>query len=587
MTVRIHVALVPAAAAALAGCDSPYQRQGILSDEVKTRLQSVEQGDPSSFGEAGPLPSASMAPPSPEELARLEPGQRGERVDLAGVRAAALEHNLGIKVVRIDPAIANERVLRERAKFEWTFGLVADGGRDVNFVPPLQQELWNAEVRPNLNVPLATGGQLDVDWRLMYFDDEFATLVGDESVGYQSAPRVTMTQPLLRGGGRLVSESSILLAEFGQRRVEVRTRMMVQQQLLDAERAYWRAYGARRAFDVALESYRRAVEQVSVAERLAEARTAAATEVIKARYLAVSQVDDVIAASERFRARSRELKQAMNRPDIPLDDSVVLEFGSEPELRRYTFVPQAVLDLALRQRAELLEAELAIAESALGIQVAENGMLPKLDAFGTTAPIGFGRSVGGAISDTGTDATTTMSFMAGVRLEVPLGNEAARADLRSALYKRLKDLATSQDRRLTITREVYDSVSRASTGWQSMVATRQAVELAGRAYDGVKTLYERRAATITDLTQSLLQLVEAQRSQAASEVDYQLALLDLADAAGLLPGRAGLSIESDIPLPSPEAGDPGADPESFLRVPPLLEAPYLSASSAPASQPVR
>jgi outer membrane protein TolC len=120
-----------------------------------------------------------------------------------------------------------------------------------------------------------------------------------------------------------------------------------------------------------------------------------------------------------------------------------------------------------------------------------------------------------------------------------------------------------------------------------MVATRQAVELAGRAYDGVKTLYERRAATITDLTQSLVQLVEAQRSQAASEVDYQLALLDLADAAGLLPGRAGLSIESDIPLPSPEAGDPGADPESFLRVPPLLEAPYLSASSAPASQPVR
>ncbi|MFM8873363.1 MAG: TolC family protein, partial [Phycisphaerales bacterium] len=347
MTLR-HLPISMSVAAVLAaGCDSPYQRQGILSDEVKTRLQSVERGDPAAFGEAGPLPPSSIEPPSPEELALLEPGQRGERVDLAGVRAATLEHNLGIKVVRIDPAIANERVLRERAKFEWTFGLVADGGRDVNYVPPLQQDLWNAEVRPNLNVPLATGGQLDVDWRLMYFDDQDPTLVSDEAMGYQSAPRVTMTQPLLRGGGRLVNESSILLAEFGQRRVEVRTRRMVQQLLLDAERAYWRAYGARRAFDVALESYRRAVEQVSVAERLAAARTAAATEVIKARYLAVSQVDDVIAASERFRARSRELKQAMNRPDIPLDDSVVLEFGSDPELRRYTFVPLAVLDMAL------------------------------------------------------------------------------------------------------------------------------------------------------------------------------------------------------------------------------------------------
>ena len=201
MTSPRRVVPLAVTAAIAAGCDSPYQRQGILSDEVKTRLQSIEQGDPGAFGEAGPLPPASIEPPSPEELARLEPGQRAERVDLAGVRAAALEHNLGIKVVRIDPAIANERVLRERAKFEWTFGLVADGGRDVNYVPPLQQDLWNAEVRPNLNVPLATGGQLDVDWRLMYFDDQDPTLVGDEALGYQSAPRVTVTQPLLRGGG--------------------------------------------------------------------------------------------------------------------------------------------------------------------------------------------------------------------------------------------------------------------------------------------------------------------------------------------------------------------------------------------------
>ena len=71
-----RVASVAVAAAIAAGCDSPYQRQGILSDEVKTRLQSIEQGDPAAFGEAGPLPSASIEAPSPEELARLEPGQR-------------------------------------------------------------------------------------------------------------------------------------------------------------------------------------------------------------------------------------------------------------------------------------------------------------------------------------------------------------------------------------------------------------------------------------------------------------------------------------------------------------------------------
>ena len=210
--------------------------------------------------------------------------------------------------------------------------------------------------------------------------------------------------------------------------------------------------------------------------------------------------------------------------------------------------------------------------------MAQNGLLPKLDAFGTVAPVAFGSTLGDAITGSGTDATSTVAFNAGVRLQVPLGNEAAKADFRAALYQRLKELASSQDRRLTITREVHDAVSRTRTGWQAVVATRQAVELAARAYEGVRVLYEKRASTITDLTQSLLQLAAAQRSEAAAVVGYQLALLDLSDAAGLVPGRAGLSIDSDIPLPPAESGDVRSDPDSFLEVPALLEAPRADPS---------
>lgn len=568
--------------AALVACESPYRDRGILSKDVSEQLAHIDGADFAALGETGPLPSNAVAPPTPEELAGLDPGQRQQNVDLSEVRASVLENNLGIKVARIDPAIANERALRERAKFEWTFGLIADGGRDVNFEPPLQAEIWNASVQPNLNVPLADGGQLDVDWKLLYFKDELNALVNEDGTGYQSAPRVTLTQPLLRGAGRLVNEASILVAEFGQRRVEIRTRMMIQQFLVDAERSYWRAYGASRAFDISLESYRRAVDQVAVAERLAAARMAANTEVTKAKYLAVSQISEVIAASEQLRARSRQLKQAMNRSDLPLDDSVVIKFTSGPELIQYRFVPQTVLDIALRRRTEMLEAEVAIAEATLGIQVAQNGLLPKLDAFGTTAPVGFGTDLGSAIGGNGADGSMSVAFNAGVRLQVPLGNEAAKADLRAALYQRLKELATGQDRRLSISREVYDTVSRTKTGWQLVVATRQAVDLAARAYEGVRILYEKRASTITDLTQSLTQLSESQRSEAVAVVNYQLALLDLADATGMVPGRAGLSIDSDISLPAPESGDPGSDPDAFLKIPPLLEAERTTPAPGPA-----
>lgn len=568
-----------AAAAILASCDSPYQDRGILSRDVADRLGRID-GGAAELGQAVPAMPPPAEPPTPEELAGLDPAQRRQPLGLADVRAAVLENNLGIKVARIDPAIASERVRRERARFEWTFGIAADGGRDVNFEPPLQAELWNAEVRPNLNVPLADGGQLDLDWRLLYFNNELNSLDPAEGEGYQSVPRVSLTQPVLRGGGRLVAESGILLAEFGQRRVEVRTRLQVQQSLVEAERAYWRAFGANRAFEIALESYRRALEQVKVSRRLAESGMAAATEVVKASYLAVSQVDDVIAASEALRARTRLLKQAMNRPDLPLDDSVSVEFRSGPELVQYRFSPKVVLDAAMRRRPELLEAELAVAESTLGIQVARNGLLPKLDAFGTAAPVGFGGDLGSAIGGTGQDGILDFAFTAGVRLQVPLGNEAAKADLRSALYQRLRELATSQDRRLSIARDVHDAVSRTRTGWQAVVATRQGIGLASRAFEGVRVLYERRSASITDLTQSLLQLAEAQRAEAGAVVAYQVALLDLSDAAGMVPGRAGLSIDGDIPLPAPESGDPGEEPDAFLEIPELLAAPADEAATA-------
>jgi hypothetical protein len=71
-------------------------------------------------------------------------------------------------------------------------------------------------------------------------------------------------------------------------------------------------------------------------------------------------------------------------------------------------------------------------------------------------------------------------------------------------------------------------------------------------------------------------------------------LLDLADATGMVPGRAGLSIDTDISLPAPEAGDPGSDPEAFLKVPALLEAQRSApgelpgaASTDPVAAPVR
>jgi len=75
-SMRVPATLLACAALATTACESPYRDRGILDKDVAARLGRIDGADLAALGQAGPLPPSTVAPPTPDELAGLEPGQR-------------------------------------------------------------------------------------------------------------------------------------------------------------------------------------------------------------------------------------------------------------------------------------------------------------------------------------------------------------------------------------------------------------------------------------------------------------------------------------------------------------------------------
>jgi outer membrane protein TolC len=70
----------------------------------------------------------------------------------------------------------------------------------------------------------------------------------------------------------------------------------------------------------------------------------------------------------------------------------------------------------------------------------------------------------------------------GVQLNIPLGNERAKSNLRQAYYQRRQILASKEGRTALIEVEVLNALDQLETNWQRILATRQSTLLEARLY---------------------------------------------------------------------------------------------------------
>jgi outer membrane protein TolC len=244
----------------------------------------------------------------------------------------------------------------------------------------------------------------------------------------------------------------------------------------------------------------------------------------------------IITAENVVRDRERDLKRLLNDADMPIESDLVIVPTTEPKTLYYKLRPSELMDRAINDRMELLEQELQIAAETSNVTVARNDLLPLVSLAYTYGINGLGGDFGESF-----DMVRDRDFQnhsLGIRLEVPIGNEAARSRLRRALAVRLQALATKEQREIQIRQELAAAIDQLNTNWFRILAAKKRTELAARVVELEIRQFNQGLQTSTDVIDAQTRLASAASAEIAAVTDYQISQVDIAFATGTVLGAS-------------------------------------------------
>ena len=326
--------------------------------------------------------------------------------------ALALERNralfserLGREMQRSDLAVAeSERGLK------WTIAPYAETGRRRG-----GESRPDVGTRSRLSLPLETGGELSLDWRVS------SGLRGGGEERYESQADLVLRQPLLEGRGKEIATAGVAQARLRDEMAELgleRARSATVRQVLARFRTHTRAkleLGARE------ESLERSKELLALNRILVESGQMAARDVVQAQSGVARQELALVSAEYQGTQTRSALLELL---DLNTDEDIRIEFeldleGFEP--KRENAKVEDVVHAALRARPEYTIAESRVEAARLAYRSAKDGARWSLDLVFGAGIEGLNASLGGALK--GAQGT---GYSAGVELEIPLSANSRR-----------------------------------------------------------------------------------------------------------------------------------------------------------------
>jgi hypothetical protein len=383
-----------------------------------------------------------------------------------------------------------------------------------------------------------TGAQLELSQQIGYEDSNSQWFTPP----LQGTSRITLsiTQPLLRGAGKMYNSSAILLAQIDVQAWRDETSRDLQKHLLEVCDAYWdlhlqRAWllQKRRLYDRGVEicrelEARRDVD--AVGGQLARAKAAVAS-----RYGAVvRQETDLLNADAKLRT-------LINDPQLLLNRCQELIPVQQPLRTPCPLSFQDSLIVALNHRPEINEDRTKLKRVCVQQDVAKNELLPKLNLLLMTYVSGLEGDVeiGKAFNDQFTLGRPTYST--GAIFELPLGNRAARAKFHRQELEIVKATSQLAEDMAEIRLDVEKAVREITTSYREMLCQAHAVIGNQTEIDYLKSrwdasLDEQRSSSVLldDLLNAHDRLARSEGLYAAALIGYNEGFARLNQATGTL-----------------------------------------------------
>ena len=486
------------------------------------------------------LPLPQSTPTASAPMAQ-EPAPALELTLLEAARTA-LENDLGLKLAETTAEISQYTYEGSWGSFDPTWranaGYTDNENRNNNpFFGIDSINSTTLELGTGLNLPLLTGGAVDLSFSQSNTDSNFALF--QRSVSERVA--LTFNQPLLRGAGTAFAPSTQRENEFRLRRQIESVRLARQDLLQRVAQTYWDLVTALEQARVADETLALGREQLTQNQRRLAAGVGTEVEVLQAETNVAQRVEQKLAREVSVRAAADRLKGLM----YPGTNAALWE----RELKPVTELPDtdpagvpswsAAFAVALVERSELRQQLFQIDESEEQLLRASSLRRSQLDFSFQTSSFAIEQNEGDALESAfGWDYPT---YAAQLNFSAPIGT-------RSALSAETSARAAVRSARLTydqlesqIVEEVRAAVRNTNYSIEAVRAAAASTELARRQLAAEQARYREGLSTNFQVLEFQQQLAESLYSQTLARANLAKALIALRRSQGVLdPERFGL-----------------------------------------------
>lgn len=341
---------------------------------------------------------------------------------------------------------------------------------------------------------------------------------------YDASVSIRLTQPLLRGGGFAVTLESLTQAERS---------LMYRIRDFELFRENFSIEVASRFYDLVqqkrgLENQRKNLDELTFAHRKAEAMfklgDTIALDVLRARRSELTAQNDLIAGVESYR-----LALDRFRIFLGLAEGVRIEVQDEaPEYVAAPYDVDSAIDVALKNRLDVLNRRERLQDVERQIRLAENGLLPDLNL---NLAYTLGSQGGGNLFGEPFDE---QSVSASVSYELPLVRVNERESVRAAqiaLRRARRDYDEFEQTLVIEIRARFRELQRRS---QSLDIQRELIADQERNVEIAKLRVEQGDFSNRDVFEATQSLLDARNTLIQEQVNYELARLALIRDLGIL-----------------------------------------------------
>jgi len=371
--------------------------------------------------------------------------------------------------------------------------------------------------------------------------------------------RVLFNQQLLAGFGLGPNLRFLRIAKNNQKISDEAFKLQVATTVTQIANMYWDLVAAYEDEQVKSRSLDFAQQTLDSGRKQLQLQAIPAMDVMKDEAEVANREEDLTIAKTSLQFQELLIKNALTKnlddpileamPVHPTDSSTVQQIDTSGPT-------EDLIAQALRDRTELVESDIDLENRHISRDAARNALLPQLSAtafyggtglaglqnplssISSTAPIGFGGSVGNAFNNSAPD------YYVGLSLNIPLRNRVAKSDqYRSELESRQAELRLQQLKK-QIRIEVRNAQYALVQSKARVEAAKKARDLAGKTFDITAKEQQLGSGSNFQTLTARRDLAAAESALVAAMTAYQKAEIEVHRSVGDTLDSYSISIES-------------------------------------------